>query len=250
MAQKGRSPNYPYIGLGEAIECAKKFFAKQKRAPVSPDVAINSWGFKKPTGSSNRYLSALRQYGLLDYAGTGKDVRVSELAVTIFHGTSSEYENAVKKAALFPNIFSALVDDYPDGFPDENGLKSALITKKKFSVEAAGRCVRSFMDTIRIAKLEPSTYSAHEDVDDNADVNGRDFEDLFEDTSDESTGVVSAETLAPQKFSWPLSKGVIAEIRISGGIVTPLHLERLRQYLELAKDAFKDENDLSSLEEE
>ena len=110
--------------------------------------------------------------------------------------------------------------------------------------------MRSFMDTIRIAKLEPSTYSAHEDVDDNADVNGRDFEDLFEDTSDESTGVVSAETLAPQKFSWPLSKGIIAEIRISGGIVTPLHLERLRQYLELAKDAFKDENDLSSLEEE
>ena len=66
MAKRERSPNYPYLGLSEAIDHTQKLLERQKRALVSPDVAINSWGFKKPSGSSGRYLGALRQYGLLD----------------------------------------------------------------------------------------------------------------------------------------------------------------------------------------
>ena len=37
-------------------------------------------------------------------------------------------------------------------------------------------------------------------------------------------------------FSWPLSKDVLAEVRLTGSEeIKPSHLERLRQYLELAK---------------
>ena len=38
-------------------------------------------------------------------------------------------------------------------------------------------------------------------------------------------------------YRWPLSKDLIAEVRITGGTVTPANLEVLRQYLELAKNA-------------
>jgi len=38
-------------------------------------------------------------------------------------------------------------------------------------------------------------------------------------------------------YRWPLSKDLMAELRITGGTVTPAHLEVLRQYLELAKNA-------------
>lgn len=39
-------------------------------------------------------------------------------------------------------------------------------------------------------------------------------------------------------FSWPLSKDISAEVRLSGAEeIKPAHLERLRQYLELAKAA-------------
>jgi len=38
-------------------------------------------------------------------------------------------------------------------------------------------------------------------------------------------------------FSWPLSKDVSAEVRVTGPDVRPAHLERLRHYLDLAKDA-------------
>lgn len=38
-------------------------------------------------------------------------------------------------------------------------------------------------------------------------------------------------------YRWPLSKDIIAEVKITGGPVTPAHLEVLRQYLDLAKNA-------------
>ena len=40
-----------------------------------------------------------------------------------------------------------------------------------------------------------------------------------------------------QVFSWPLAKGVMAKVRLTGDEIKPDHLERLRQYLELAKAA-------------
>jgi hypothetical protein len=42
-------------------------------------------------------------------------------------------------------------------------------------------------------------------------------------------------------FSWPLSKGVTAEVRLSGGEIRPSHLEMLRKYLELAESGWEPE---------
>lgn len=44
-------------------------------------------------------------------------------------------------------------------------------------------------------------------------------------------------TKVTRTFSWPLAKGVTAELRLTGDDIRPDHLERLRQYLELAKAA-------------
>jgi len=40
-------------------------------------------------------------------------------------------------------------------------------------------------------------------------------------------------------FTWPLSKGVTAEVRFTGGEVNTSHLELLAKYLELAKLAIE-----------
>jgi hypothetical protein len=41
-------------------------------------------------------------------------------------------------------------------------------------------------------------------------------------------------------YRWPLSKDLIAEVRITGGSVTSAHLEVLRQFLDLAKNAVQE----------
>jgi hypothetical protein len=47
-------------------------------------------------------------------------------------------------------------------------------------------------------------------------------------------------------FTWPLSKGVTAEVRLSGPEVKPAHLEMLREYLQLAKKALESDADASA----
>jgi len=46
-----------------------------------------------------------------------------------------------------------------------------------------------------------------------------------------------------QMFSWPLSKDVMAEVKLTGAEITAGHLELLRDYLELAKKAMKGSKD-------
>jgi hypothetical protein len=48
---------------------------------------------------------------------------------------------------------------------------------------------------------------------------------------------------APKVFTWPLSKGVIAEVKFTGGEVQPAHLDLLAKYLELAKSAIETEDE-------
>jgi len=42
-------------------------------------------------------------------------------------------------------------------------------------------------------------------------------------------------------FSWPLSRDMSAELRITGGDIKASHIEMLRQYLELVKSALASE---------
>lgn len=44
-------------------------------------------------------------------------------------------------------------------------------------------------------------------------------------------------------FSWPLSRGLTAEVRFIGDDVQPAHLELLSKYLELAKNAVRGDED-------
>lgn len=53
----------------------------------------------------------------------------------------------------------------------------------------------------------------------------------------EATRTVPEPGRRMQLFSWPLGKDVAAEVRVTGPEIKPAHLERLRQYLELAKEA-------------
>jgi hypothetical protein len=44
-------------------------------------------------------------------------------------------------------------------------------------------------------------------------------------------------------FSWPLAKGVTAEVRLTGDELKATHLEMLRQYLEIAKTAIDSDDE-------
>lgn len=230
---KMKSPNYPAIGLSQAIESVRQFWNKEKKTAVSPEVAVKAMGYTGLNGHSLTRLSALKKYGLLD--SEGKSVRVSQLAMTIIHSPddSQEQRKAVLEAAMKPDIFRELYETHLDA--SDEALKAHLVLKKGFTEAGAKQFIAAFRDTLVLAKPSDAGYDA-----------GKKLEEGNMSDAGMGHGGAGAGTLKQQirVFSWPLSKDVSVEVRLTGAEdIKPSHLERLRQYLELAKAAVSGEDE-------
>jgi len=230
MGKRIRSPNYPAAGLAEAIKMAKNLWGLEKRSPFSYEVAAQGMGYKSLSGPARTKVAALRKYGLLVLHKDG--VRLSDLAVeiTVNPSDSPAYQAAVRKAAFNPKLFSEIHESHSDS--SDANLTAYLITKKSFSEAGAKAFIRAYRETISLVSPEEGEYniagSAQED-EIMAEANYR----------DDSTGRGAQASPTPSSvFSWPLSEGVLAELRLRGAAVTQGDIDKLCQYLELAKSAF------------
>jgi hypothetical protein len=230
---KMRSPNYPAIGLSQAINYVRKLWEKEKRTSVSPDVAAKALGYKALNGPSRTAISALRKYGLVEEGKSG--VRVSDLAMTILHGqkNSPEWQKAIQEAAFRPDIFREIYTDFADASDD--ALRSHLL-QREFSPSGAHQFIAAFRDTLALVKtLDPVYIKDKEAQEEEKMPNG-----LEGQTAEISKGQTGRPVT--RIFSWPLSKDMSAELRITGGDIKASHIEMLRQYLELAKSALASES--------
>jgi hypothetical protein len=230
--KKMKSPNYPGIGLAQAINLVRELWNKERRTPVTEEVAVKDMGYTSLNGATRTYLSALRKYGLIE--GTDQGVRVSELGMRILHSPegSPEYQKALQEAALKPELFRELYQTHIEA-SDEN-LKSFLILNKQFSPAGAKQCISAFRDTVALAKPLGAGYDAgKQGVEAMA---GTTHSVALGETSKTFDSMQAAKP-GVRVFSWPLPNDTIAELRLTGGPITQEHLEMLRQYLELAKAA-------------
>jgi hypothetical protein len=226
---KHRSPNYPAIGLSEAIDLVGKFFKAANRATVDPATAVQAMGYQVLTGATRAYLSALRKYGLLDNLPNG--VRVSELAVRILHNPegSEDRQAAINEAALKPDIFREIARMHAE--TSDEVLKGQLLMRKPpFSPSGADQFIRAFRDTMSLAKLNGSQYDWGMGTG-------------AQTPPSTSSPLTAAHALGRQQhvqsppLSWLLPGGVFAEIRFIGGPITREHFEVLEDYLAIAKKA-------------
>jgi hypothetical protein len=220
-----RSPNYPAITLAEALAGARKLWDKEKRTTVPSEVAAKALGYGALSGSARQALASLRQYGLLEQEAGG--VRLSQLALDALHQPegSPERTEAVTKAAMNPPLISQLANSYRDASDD--ALRAHLITQRQFSEDGAGKFIRAFRNALSLANPDSRGYDSG--------ASGSSGE-----RGGMETSVVAGQAFAKPRvtmFSWPVAKGVTAEVRFVGDDIQPAHLERLRAYLELAKSA-------------
>jgi hypothetical protein len=177
-------------------------------------------------------IGALRKYGLLDKAANG--IRLSDLALRILHPESpAARRDAMGEAALKPELFSELSQSHANASDD--ALRSYLITKKRFAERGTRHLIASFRDTMALVNGDQSGYSAE---------NGAKEPDRMAEPVHTSAPTAATSARLPvQVFSWPLAKGLTAEVRFTGESIKAAHLERLRQYLDLAKAAVETEDD-------
>lgn len=164
-------------------------------------------------------LAALKRYDLLEES-EGGDLKLSDTAMTIIHhpDDSSEQLTALRRAGLSPDLFRELQQTYPVASAET--IRSYLLTKRGFSETGANACIEAFRDTQKTAKLEavdseiPAVPQAIESAPPLAQA---------------AAPQARAQTAQPPRsfqqaqqpgagmfFRWPLSRGVVAELTISG----------------------------------
>jgi hypothetical protein len=150
--KKDRSRNYPRMSLADALELAKRLYAKAGKAKISPVVAVGALGYNGLNGAALGTLGGISQYGLIDRE-RGKSVSISPLAIKLIHPLNSDQEIASKReSVLLPQVFKELFDG---GFHkcDEDLIVNHLV-QNDFTPEGAKKAASVFKENVSIAKLQ------------------------------------------------------------------------------------------------
>jgi hypothetical protein len=143
---KMRSPNFPAVALGQAIDLAGKIFREDRQNAIDKEVAAKHMGYTGLTGRTLKLMGALSQYGLIEKVGKGQ-IRVSKNAVSILHWSDEgEKREAIAKAGTSPSLFRRIRDSFDD--PSERTITSFLI-KEGFTDSAIPSVLRSYRETNR-----------------------------------------------------------------------------------------------------
>jgi hypothetical protein len=150
---RSRSPNYPQIGLKEAIQRVSGVYKRDYQASLTRHLAAERLGYSGLNGKSLAVLAALGKFGLLE--GRGEETRVTDLAVRIlaFPPGSPERRAALGEAAQRPELFAELDQRFARGQPSDGAIRAWLITRG-FIPPAAEAAVRAYRETKQFLDAE------------------------------------------------------------------------------------------------
>ena len=148
-----RSPNYPYIGLPVAIERVRKIYDKEHQGRMSKQVVAKHLGFGGLNGVSMSVISALGKYGLL--ASIDDDMQVSDdaLSILVDPPESEDRAQAIRRAALKPELFTELQKHFGGTVPSDVNLLAHL-QKHGFTANAAALAAKSFRETMELISVQ------------------------------------------------------------------------------------------------
>lgn len=156
MTKRPRSPNYPAIGLTEALERLGKLWASIHRNPAPREIVAEGLGYSGLHGASATAVSAVRKYGLLERQGT--DLKISERGMRCLHPHDPpEREAAIREAALEPTLFAELRDRFPGGTGNDELVRNYLI-RTGFTPGAASNALLAYRDTMDLVEREGGGY--------------------------------------------------------------------------------------------
>ncbi len=247
MATKGRSPNYPSISLGDALERARQIYEAEHTNPA-PRIAIAKDLGYTLNGASQQLIGSLTRYGILEKADG--DLRLSKDVVDVMElppGDSRRAET-IERLALTPKLFSELKERFPDGLPSEETLRHHLITSKDFLPKAAGEVIRVYHDTVNLVSQEKSACNAETNADEGSEsvipepvtstlATRREVPVAYTLVKDEPQREPSMNVEAGQSLQFPLSENSEVRILFSGPIARE-DIDKVKSHLDLTRDAF------------
>lgn len=255
--ERHRSPNYPAVGLKEAVERVRGLSEKAGKAGAPANIAAKFIGFGSAHGAAMSVLAALKKFGLVEESN-GRLIPTQRATEIInLPETDPRRKKAIQEAALTPAIYRELVESYREtGLPADEVLEAELVTYKAFNPKAVSGFVKDFKETLDFAGINVSDALESLETElqegDSQMSNASEPARTAEKPKVLPVGLVRSEEgfkvrIGPghSTYIWPLSRGVTAQVTFSGGDVRAAHLDMLAKYLDLAKGALEAEEEES-----
>jgi hypothetical protein len=154
-----RSPNYPQVELQDAVDLVRTIFGKEGQNFTPREVVAELLGYSSVNGASEKKMSAITAYGLLD-RNSERELRVSDLAMKILHPENEQEEiGALAEAALSPNLFQEIHEKWPDTLPSDASLRSYLI-RRGFNQNAVDQVIAVFRNTMNLVNVENEVHDS------------------------------------------------------------------------------------------
>lgn len=181
---KDRSPNYPVMDLGKALEKATILHGEFRTHEIPIGMAHERCGYKSLSGAGNQCIAALKAYGLVNVTGQSdqRKVSVSVEGDRIIRNAPDRVE-LLKTAALKPTLHRELWNHYQEkgGVPVDDLLRHYLVWDRpepRFNEKSVGGFIADFRATLKLAGLEKG------DIIEAAEDDDRQFSGDLEATSD------------------------------------------------------------------
>lgn len=234
---KLRSPNYPSMGLADAIEKVRLVYQRDYRNTVDKTAVVAHMGYKSLNGASLTALSNLSKYGLLEGRG---ELRVTDDAVIILAESvdSPDRRAALSRCALQPELFRELKEKFPDAVPSQESL-SAFLQRNGFSPTAAALASQAFRETMDLVTRDGLGYTGTRPDEPQKRMSAPDIMDSFAKfltppAPPPPTGVPSD---GDEVLRQRVARDCIAEVAFSGR-VSQEAIDKLIAYLNLVKDTY------------
>ena len=161
--KRQRSPNYPSVGLKEAIERTEAFMKVNGKAGAAPEIAARHIGFASAHGLAMSVLAALKKFGLME----DKDGRIAPtqraIEIVSLPKTDERRLKAIREAAVLPQIYADLIEQYrATGLPHDDTLEGELKAYKGFNPNAVKDFLKGFRETLDFAGLSDFTVLSSE----------------------------------------------------------------------------------------
>jgi hypothetical protein len=153
-----RSPAYPNMSLGEALDQVGKIDRVYRNSNVDRVDAAKLIGYSGLSGPANKALSAFAHYWLVERAGKGM-MRVTARAKAILHSdTAAEKLDNLRSAAFEPDLFRELQERFPGIIPPYEGVETFL-NRKGFNQTAVRPAAKAYLDTLLFLEQSGVTES-------------------------------------------------------------------------------------------
>jgi hypothetical protein len=148
-----RSPNYPGIGLEEAVGKIKALYEQDKLVASPKDAALKHMGYDKAHGEAGRVLSALKSFGLIEEANDRIKLSQRGIDIVVREEGDQQRAGALREAATSPEIYRHVLRQYRESLPSDTTLRSELIAVRKFNPNAVDGFIRDFRETLKFSGL-------------------------------------------------------------------------------------------------